>query len=320
MANPKLLITIDTEEDEWGAYDLPQYRVSNIARLVQLQAMFEEYGVRPTYMITRPVAEDRAAIGVLAPILERGGCEIGAHCHPWNTPPYVEARTPANSMLCNLPADLQLRKLDYLIGTIRKHYGVEPTSFRSGRWGFSTAVARNVAALGLKVDSSITPFMSWTAYGGPDFDRPYLERYPLSLDDLSVRDESSPLIEIPVTAGLHGSMLGPRLATYRMLSRAPFTWVKGRSIADRVGLLSMTWLCPEMSSTTSMIALSEQLLGQGVSILNLMFHSGTLTPGLTPFVRTEEAEARFLRRIRSYLDYCRMKGIGSATLTEAALW
>ena len=316
MGLPRLVVTIDTEEDEWGRYDLPRYTVTNTERIVALQALFDRFGVKPTYLITNPVAESESAKRVLAPILARGCCEIGAHCHPWNTPPLVEDRVPRNSMLCNLPADLQLEKIRYLKGAIRCNFGVEPSSFRAGRWGFGTEVARNLAELGFKVDSSITPFISWRAYDGPDFDRPYPERYRLSLTDLSRTDNSSPLVEVPVTTGFSGLLGGVGYPIHWALARRALVGMWTRGLVGRMGIFRMTWLCPEMTVLQSMTDLSERLCSQGARILNLMFHSVTLKAGLTPFVRSAADERRFLARIEAYLAYCQSKGIESATLSE----
>lgn len=318
MPAATLLVTIDTEEDEWGQYDRPRYHVSNLRRLVALQQLFDEFDVRPTYLITQPVADSPEAQDILAPILQRGACEIGAHCHPWNSPPMGEPRTSRNSMLCNLPSDLQRRKLASLRAGIERGFGAAPTSFRAGRWGFSPEVARNAAALGFTVDSSITPLFSWVDQEGPDFDRPYPERYRVSFDDLALADPGSPLIEIPVTTGFHGLIGGAGYAAHRALHGPPLTWFRARGIASRLGLFRTTWLCPEMTRASAMMDLTDRLLDQGNTILNLMFHSVTLTAGLTPFVSGPAEETRFFGRIRTYLEYCRRRRIGSATLAEAA--
>ena len=91
------------------------------------------------------------------------------HCHPWNTPPFDEVTNEKNSMIGNLPSELQYKKLSYLHETIRNNLGVESTSFRSGRWGYSHTVAKHIQSLGYIVDSSITPYISWKNYYGPDF-------------------------------------------------------------------------------------------------------------------------------------------------------
>ena len=315
MASATLVITIDTEEDEWGVYDRTVHEVTNIERIGALQQLFDRFGVKPTYLITTPVAESEIGVRVLAPILARGGCEIGAHCHPWNTPPFVEARIPRNSMICNLPADLQLEKIGNLQRAIHRNFGVEPKSFRAGRWGFSPDVAANLSRLGFTVDSSITPFISWRAYEGPDFDRPYRERYRLALSDLTQSDPSSTLVEVPVTTGFSGLFGGLGYPVHRALASQPIRGLKGRGIAAKLGLFHTTWFCPEMTDADEMIALSDRLLAEGRTILNLMFHSGNLKPGITPFVRSAADLERFLGRIETLLGYCERMGIKSTTLS-----
>ena len=103
----KLIVTIDTEEDNWGSYNPTGNTVENIGYIRELQELFDKYDVKPTYLLTYPVATDDNSVSLLRGVMERGGCEIGTHCHPWNTPPFKEQTGPKNSMLCNLPSNLQ---------------------------------------------------------------------------------------------------------------------------------------------------------------------------------------------------------------------
>ena len=84
------------------------------------------------------------------------------HCHPWNTPPYQEAMNRHNSMLCNLPPSLQLEKLQCLHETLHRRFERPPLAFRSGRWGFGHETAGILASWDADVDTSITPYTSWT--------------------------------------------------------------------------------------------------------------------------------------------------------------
>ena len=165
----KLIITIDTEEDDWGAYKYSRNALENIKKISVLQKIFEEYKVIPTYLITYSVANNVESAVLFKKILGMGRCEIGAHCHPWSTPPFIERTSERNSMLCNLPSDLQYQKLEILHDTIFKKVGIEPKSFRAGRWGFNAVVADNLCKLGFKVDTSETPYCDWSMYHGPNF-------------------------------------------------------------------------------------------------------------------------------------------------------
>ena len=112
----KLLVTVDTEEEfDWNQPFSSAHRsVAAIADLPELQAVFDDCDVRPTYVIDHPVVATSSSQDVMRFLLSGGNCEIGAHLHPWVNPPHEEEITNHNSYLCNLPLDLQIRKLTVL--------------------------------------------------------------------------------------------------------------------------------------------------------------------------------------------------------------
>src|SRR5512136_2423606 len=92
MANLHLLVSIDTEGDnQWDASARAHQTFENIYALPALHALFERSGVRPTYLITHPVVSDARSADVLRTLRERWDCEIGAHHHAWETPPFDAA-------------------------------------------------------------------------------------------------------------------------------------------------------------------------------------------------------------------------------------
>src|SRR5436309_6897419 len=130
-----LIISIDTEEDNWSP-SRDAVSVGNIRELPRLARFFERLGVRPTYLVNYQVAIDPCASGVLRDVTGQGSnAEIGAHLHPWNTPPLDEAFVPCNSMLRNLSADLQRAKLGRLTATLADAFDTRPRVFRAGRFG-----------------------------------------------------------------------------------------------------------------------------------------------------------------------------------------
>lgn len=82
----KVFMTIDTEEDSWGDFRKTHNPVGNVYRIPLLQELFDRYGAVPTYLINWPVVMDEKARDILKKIYDDGRCEIGTHCHPWNTP------------------------------------------------------------------------------------------------------------------------------------------------------------------------------------------------------------------------------------------
>ena len=156
-----LTVTVDTEEDNWGEYNRSSYSVENLRRIPKLQQIFNARGIRPTYLISYPVAVSPTAIEILSGIASQGLCEIGTHPHPWNTPPLEENRTQINSYICNLPPALQYEKIRILTETIGANFGTRPTSYRSGRWGFNDDVVRSLIRLRYAVDTTIFPAWDW---------------------------------------------------------------------------------------------------------------------------------------------------------------
>ena len=106
----KVFITIDTEEDLWSDWRQKDNPVDNICRITILQDLFDRFGAIPTYLVNYPVVANENARNILRRVLENYRCEIGTHCHPWNTPPFEEEITIKNSMMCNLPHELLYKK------------------------------------------------------------------------------------------------------------------------------------------------------------------------------------------------------------------
>ncbi len=314
----KLIVTVDVEEDQWGVTPSRYATVQNVRRLPTLQKLLHEFGSIPTYLLTYPVVSDPRAVAILREILEGGGCEIGMHCHPWNTPPYEERLNNYNSMLCNLPTTLQFEKLQRLHEAIQNNFEITPIAFRSGRWGFDPEVAKNIVRLGYRIDTSITPYTSWAECDGPDFSRfspqPYEFTYPPVADGYL----GTSLLELPATIGyLHGEFEScARLV--RSLGRTPFRQFKIGGILSKLRLLRKVWLSPEMETPVRMIQLVRQMMSQGYEVLNLVFHSTALQKGCNPFVRTETDEQRFLANLHRFLELVKEECVMCTTLSEAA--
>jgi hypothetical protein len=319
MGKMKLIVTIDAEEDNWGDSSSRNYTVDNIARIPVLQQLFDDFDIKPTYLITYPVATAEKAIAILQEILEAGKCEIGAQCHPWNTPPLEEEKTKRNSMLCNLPVQLQYKKMRMLHETIQKYYDIAPISFRSGRWGYSQDVARNLYKLGYKIDSSLTPYTDWRTSQGPDFSNISPRLYRFSVSNTCQPSTSGELVEMPVTIGYTG-YLGANFAVsnaiLKVARRKRLNHLKLTGILHRFNIIRKVWLSPEVSDLQSMIDLTQQMLKHNYSCLNMVFHSPSLQYGLTPFVQTKDDEERFLDRIKAFLSFIRQVGIEPIKLSD----
>ena len=314
----KLIVTIDTEEDNWNRYSATDNPVENIQRIPALQQLFDEFNVLPTYLVTYPVATNPKSVAILKRILENGKCEIGMHCHPWNTPPFNENDVirNQNTMLCNLPEPLVQEKLYVLNDVICKNFGIMPVSFRAGRWGFGPGVAHSLCQLGYRVDSSVTPFVNWEYCHGPDFSSFGPELFRFGPEGLSNKNKRGPLLQVPATVGF----LQANYHFCRYLMKATDNKLSKifhlRGVLNRIGLLNQVWLSPEMTDDNSMIRLASRMHTKKYLCINMSFHSTTLIEGLNPFVKSIDEKHDFLKKIKKFLTFIRGSGWKSQTLEQ----
>ena len=323
MTNPKrrgwLVVTIDTEEEGlWSGNYTSQATVKNIAAIPRFQSVCDQFSIRPTYLITTPVAESPDAVKTLRSIHDTGRCEIGTHVHPWNSPPIIDTESdPEDSYLCNLPADIQHAKLEQLTDQIENSFGSRPVSFRAGRYGIGATAIRSLRKLGYCVDSSVLPRVDYSSQDGPDFRaatcRPY---FPSDSDILSNGNDES-LLEIPVTAGFtHRHFeLADRLR--QVATQTPWRQMRAVGILDRTGIATRVKLSPEQATLARMKQLATAVVNRNVQVLVLMFHSSSLLPGCSPYVKTEQDLDRFLERLSSFFVFAQEKlSLSAITLGE----
>jgi hypothetical protein len=309
-----LAITIDTEEDNWSNYESKPV-LSNISKLPELQKLFDKYEVKPTYLISYPVASDENSVSILRKIMEEDRCEIGAHLHPWNTPPFEEEKSVKNTMLFNLDKELQYRKMESLHERIFENFKMAPVTFRSGRWGFDRTVAENIHRLGYKVDTSVSPYLNWKSYHGPDFS----EHSPMP-QLLRVGKNGSPnatLLEVPATVGFLQDNYDLCNACLKGISGSPLRHFRLIGLLDKLRIINKVWLSPESDTVEKMIRLSESMKRNKYPILNMFFHSPSLQHGLTHFTDTKEKEKELVKRIENFLEFKQRSNIKSIKMSES---
>lgn len=315
-----LIVSIDTEEDNWhrSRHDVT---VKNIDEFRPLAAFFRRLGVRPTYFTTYQVARDDRAAATLREACDGNAGEIAAHLHPWNTPPLVEPFIPRNSMLKNLPADLQLAKLQRLTTALQDAFDLTPNAFRAGRYGLGRDTVAALGCCHYRIDSSVSPFMNLEAFDdGPSFVGAPLTPYRLAPDrDVTQPAPDGEVLEIPLSYGFNRGPFSVWDPTRRVLETAPFRWFHLAGLATHMGLVKRLALCPEMASAADMLTLSRRLLEHGVRHLHLSWHSPSLQPGLSPFSTTAADVARLYASVDQYLEaLSRITPLRFATVSEAA--
>lgn len=296
---PELLIIVDTEEEFDWTKPFARENVATTAIPAQARAheIYDRFGIVPTYVIDHPVASDPAAVAFLRSLADAGRAEIGAHLHPWVTPPHAEDVTTFNSYHCNLPPALERAKIEALTDTIERSFGARPTVFKAGRYGFGANTARVIAELGYKVDCSVVPHTDFSGDGGPDFrghpDAPYW------------LDEGRGLLEIPLSVGFFGAAAGLGPKASGLFDHPTATRLRTPGLLSRAGLLTRSRLTPEGVSAAEQCRLIEAMAPQGHRLFSLTYHSPSLAPGHTPYVRNEADLARFLAAIETVLTFFR---------------
>lgn len=296
---PALLVAIDTEGDnQWSAAARRDQTFENTRALARLHDFFARHGVRPTYVVTHPVATDDASADVLRTLLARGDCEIGAHHHAWETPPCTQADIDRHPYALSLPDDQFDAQLASLTSAIERAVGRRPTSYRSGRFGFSARHVSSLEQQGYLVDSSVTPLFYEAHKGGPDFVDAPLTPYFLSYD-AATRAGTSRVLELPVSAALNRRV--PRWLAHAY-GRAPWPYQTKRWLR-LTGVATVRWLRPSYTSAADMIALARQLARRDVPLLNLLFHSSEAIVGGSPYNRTEAELEAFFERLSQLLRF-----------------
>lgn len=297
MEQPVLLVVIDTEEEfDWGRpFDRQSTATESIASQDAVHDLYDRFGLIPTYVVDYPVATSPVAARYLRGLVDAGRAHFGTHCHPWVTPPHAETVTVFNSFHGNLPPELEAAKIQSSTDAVAQAFGQAPRIFKAGRYGLGPNTLGIIQKLGYTVDCSFVPHTSFTAEGGPNYygtsDRPFFT------------DASRRLLEVPMTVGVSG-----RLHRFGRKHPGFFDHPISRhcrlpALGSRLGLLERARLSPEGFDLATQKRLLRSMVDQGVTVFCMTYHSPTLKPGNTPYVRTPQDLAHFLRNISDLLTH-----------------
>jgi hypothetical protein len=272
----RFIITVDTEEEfDWNApFQRSGYGTGHIAYISRFQQMCEGFGIKPIYLIDYPIACDPDAIALFRQWIDADTCEIGAQLHPWVNPPHVEDVNVHNSYACNLPKELERQKLEMLFAQIEKAFGVKPVIYRAGRYGAGPETISVLEELGVKIDTSVRTLFDYSEHQGPDY--MYSSLIPYWLIDNKV-------MELPLTTVFAGILRFGGRTFFSQIFPSPAS----RLLLSRLGLLERIALTPEGIPQEKAIEAIDISLDLGLPVLNLSFHSPSLAPGHTPYVRND---------------------------------
>jgi hypothetical protein len=318
----RLAVTVDTEADRQWEPGVP-IEVKNARFWQPFQDLCRRHGVTPTYLCASEIVEDERARDLLGDWWAHGEAEIGAHLHPWTTPPYADRpglryNDLVHAFPCQLPDELLAAKTESLTRQITEGFGRRPVSYRAGRFGFDLRLARLLADGGYIVDSSVTPLWSWRRWrgldgrGGPDFRRQL--PHPFRIDT----GGGGSLLEIPVTL----------YATYSVLRRWPLLLEAYRCVPVRAvrRLFLARWLSPQpvwltpdpRYSLADLESAWDCASDAGLDVAVMILHSSELMPGGSPFRPDAESVSDLLRSLDRFFTFVTARGGGFGALCDLA--
>lgn len=312
-----LIITIDTESD--NLWEQKGITLENIHQIPELQKLFDRYNVKPTYLVSYPVASNKECVSILRKIYEAGSCEIGSHLHAWTTPPLSEKTWQTSPYLFEFPLEIQRELLSNLTEIIRTNFGIQPFSYRAGRFGFDEKSITLLEELNYSVDTSVVPLVSFKKHKGDkkigaSFIKAPIFPYYLSKNDVCQSGDSK-ILEVPVSVAFN-----------RKINHSIQDWYLNAEdnnlflrLINRLNILQIIWLYPTFFSLKELLSLCRYLLKIGVPVLNMMFHSSEILANASPYHRSKEDITGFLNKIEGVIRFLiEEKGITSKTLSEFA--
>ena len=302
----RFVVTVDTEEEfDWNRpIERDRHTVQTVARLARFQEFCEAQGVCPIYLIDYPIVESSAAASILRDAVAAGKAEVGVQLHPWVNPPFDEEVTEYNTFAGNLPEELERAKFSNLRDAIERVIGAAPLIYRAGRYGVGANTARILSEGGIAIDSSVRARFDYSAGGGPNF------------RDLPVRpwwiDRNAGLMELPLTTVYWGLLRQLGQFLYARMWRVP----RLRGALARIGLLERIPLTPEGVTIEEAVRGIDIAIDEGLPVLVFSFHSPSLAPGYTPYVRNEDDLDALYDWWRKAFAYLRQRGVAPTRVSE----
>jgi hypothetical protein len=301
----RVVVFVDTEEEfDWTKPHSRDARSTGAAESLPLiHRRLRGYGVSPVYLIDHPIASDPRCVATLREFQELGECTVGTQLHPWVNPPFEEEVNPTNSFPGNLPRVLERAKLERLTEVIESGVGRRPTIYRAGRYGVGPHTAALLVDLGYQVDVSVRSTFDYRADGGPDFSR---------IRPLPYRVGGRDLVEIPLTAGFVGAARRHGHGLFRAAGRV----ARLRGLLARSRLLGRVALTPEGMPLADTRELVDRLVDDDLRLFSISFHSPTVEPGNTPYVRNMRDLDLFYAWWDGMFDHFARRGIVPASIEQ----
>ncbi|MFL0357014.1 polysaccharide deacetylase family protein [Erythrobacter sp. GH1-10] len=302
----RVLLTVDTEEEfDWeGPFTRDRHGLDHVAAIPRFQAFCEEIGAHPVYLVDWPIVQDARSVEIIGDAVKRGTADIGVQLHPWVNPPFEEEVNSRNSYAGNLPRELEAAKFRTLRDGIEQAFGKAPLMYRAGRYGLGEHTAELLKDTGIAIDTSVRSLFDYSPQHGADYTHHPLAPYWV--------DEDRSLLELPVTSVYWGVLRQLGKQIQRLQRHVPTFY----SALSKFSLLERIALTPEGVTSEEALRGIDIALDDGLPLLVLSFHSPSLAPGFTPYVRTEADLERLYEWFRTVYAYLDRRGVRTASVAD----
>lgn len=304
MSNNKILIvTIDVECDkdiDWHTRHPLSFNAVLDGIPNKLQPIFRKHGIRPTYLLSPEVIVNPECCSVFNRITD---CELGSHLHGDYIVPKIKTwnfgETTTNDMQWEYPPELEQEKLAVLTEMFIQQFGYQPFSFRAGRFGIGHHTGKWLDELGYRVDTSVTPHITWTSANGERF--PDFKDFP----------------EIPYRVSYDGDIWQPGVSDFL---EVPVTIMKSK-ITDDSKPNQPIWFRPWYSDKKMLCDIVKNIALETSSNeiprpLVMMFHNVEVIPGASPYPQNDEQVIQYLSDLSEAFDFANQMGYKPCTLSE----
>lgn len=297
----KIFITIDTEEDRKSNKSL-KVTSNNLKKIGRFQLVCEKFGVKPVYFCSYETANNKYFVDLMKPRVESDSVEIGAHLHPWSTPPFsygdpIEERKNS-SYPHEYPLEIFEKKLTSLTELIKNEFKVNPVSYRAGRFGFINEHIPILSRLGYSVDSSITPHISWEDTPGWKKSGVNFSQYKAT-NEFDIFFNGYFLKEYPITI-LPPKNLLKKIKNKIFNRKTAFRWLR---------------IYPQ-TTIKDLLSIIKDAEKTSLSSLVFMMHSNEFDYQSNPYFKTQKAENKLYNLLEKFYIELRKSDIKSYTFRQ----
>jgi hypothetical protein len=313
MNQKYIIISVDTEEDnQWDLNSRRNPTLENIGFIYPFQKICEQNSVKPVYLCTNSVATNKRSSKILGELGNDNVCEIGSHLHAWNMPCSDENSKVKALQECHFPEETYREMIKILTESVGNICGLQPVSYRAGRYGINTSGLRFLVEEGYTVDSSVVPGFNYKKMEkGIDFTSAPTHPYCPSEKSICKKGDMK-IIEIPLSVCKISRLNALESINFHKM---PFFLTKN---ALRLKLLKNIWIRPTHASLEEMKYSAKFMIQNEITpVLNLMIHSSELMPGGSPYCRDQNDVSDLLNKISEFLSFAvREIGLIPSTYSE----